>query len=311
MKKSQKILGVKINFVTKKEVLSLIDERLRSRPVSEPGVDQDSDPDTSGLICTTNPEFILAAQKDEEFKDIINNSFLSVPDGIGVLYAKHYLNNLKGDNKIFNILKGIWFGLSLPFKNLMDENLGDTFSNTFGERIAGVDLAYDLCSLAEEKGYSIFLLGGWPKDFWGKPLENPGYDLAKKANEALLKRFPNLNIVGATSSFSSKKGDDQKTVTYIKEKMVEKGVEHIDMIFVCYGHGAQEKWIARNANKIPVKLGIGLGGSFDYIAGVKNRAPYWVRKVNLEWLYRLVTQPWRLSRIFKSFLIFPFKVFSS
>jgi len=67
----------------------------------------------------------------------------------------------------------------------------------------------------------------------------------------------------------------------------------------------------RNGAKIPVTLGIGAGGSFDYISGKKAWAPRWVRKIHLEWVFRLVTQPWRIKRIFSAFPIFPLKVFLS
>jgi N-acetylglucosaminyldiphosphoundecaprenol N-acetyl-beta-D-mannosaminyltransferase len=205
---------------------------------------------------------------------------------------------------LVNFFKGLWLGLSLPFKKLF--NLP---AFNLGERIDGVSLVYDLAAIAEKKGYSIFLLGGWPTNFWGKPLSNPGYDLAEKAGKNLVKLYPNLRLIGATSDFSYKEKEDASTITFIKEKMQKANVEKIDILIVCYGHKNQEKWIARNASKIPARLAMGAGGSFDYISGEKSWAPKWIKELHVEWLYRLITQPWRLKRVFMSFPVFPIKVF--
>jgi len=83
----------------------------------------------------------------------------------------------------------------------------------------------------------------------------------------------------------------------------------IDVMFVAYGHPNQEKWIARNLKKVPVKVAIGVGGTFDYIIGQKKRAPHFILNSSFEWLYKLVTQPWRMRRVIKAFPEFPLRVF--
>ncbi len=266
MYNSRQILNIRVDFLNKDEVLSRIDGLLsKGMPEISPQI-----------LCTTNPEFILAAQKDPEFADIINNSFLSVPDGVGVLYAKLFLD----------IVRGI-----IPH-------------TIFPQRVSGADLIYDCCSLAESKGYNVFLLGGWPTDFWGRPLKNPGFDLATEAANSLKEKYPNLNIIGSTSKFGPNTSDDAETLKYIQEQMKIHGVSHIDMLFVCYGHSKQEKWLQRNMSFIPAKLGLGLGGTFDFVSGRKSRAPLWLQKMHLEWLYRLITQPWRIKRVLKSTVYF-------
>jgi len=82
-----------------------------------------------------------------------------------------------------------------------------------------------------------------------------------------------------------------------------------DILFVALGHGRQEKWIARNLSKLSsVKLAMGVGGSFDYISGQVKRAPKFMRKLGLEWLYRLIKEPWRLPRILVAVIKFSWLV---
>ena len=69
-----------------------------------------------------------------------------------------------------------------------------------------------------------------------------------------------------------------------------------DLLFVALGHGKQEKWIAKNLPKLKVKVAMGVGGSLDYIAKPWLRAPLLIQTLGLEWLWRLILQPWRLKR---------------
>jgi len=299
---SLSILGVKIDFLSKREVLEKVDGLLAAGR-------ENSFAKSSrkvNLLCTTNPEFIMSAQKDPEFKELINKSFLSVPDGVGVLYADYYLKNLQKGNLIVDFFRGLFFGLRVPFSGENSE-----IKRNLGERVSGVGLVYDLCALAERKNYSVFLLGGWPTDFFGHFVKDPGYDLAQEAGVELKKLYPGLNLVGATSGFSCAEKDDTKTVEFIQDALRSRSLDKLDVLIVCYGQKNQEKWIVRNGTQIPVTLGIGAGGSFDYISGTKVWAPEWIRKIYLEWLFRLATQPWRIKRIFSAFPIFPLKVFLS
>src|SRR3989338_5459360 len=69
-----------------------------------------------------------------------------------------------------------------------------------------------------------------------------------------------------------------------------------DILFVAFGHIKQEKWIGKNLKKIPVKVAMGVGGAFDYLSGEVMRAPKFIRVLGLEWLFRLILQPWRIKR---------------
>ena len=143
------------------------------------------------------------------------------------------------------------------------------------ERVAGVDLMYGMSLLASQEGYSVFLLGGEEK-------------VAEEAAQKLAKVLPNLKIAGAYSGSPNEKDDDQSIEMLNSNKM--------DILFVAFGAGKQEKRIARNLDKIPAKVAIGVGGAFDYLSERKKRAPRVVQKIGFEWLYRLAREPWRWRR---------------
>ena len=203
---------------------------------------------------------------------------------------------------------GIEVGVGLGVGSLIRYKSGNT---ALGEKIPGVDLVYKLCEYAAKEHKTVFLLGGREKDFFGRPKKpvQPELDVAAKASLELSERYPGIKIVGATSSFSGLADDDEKTLSYIHACMHKEGVNFIDFLFVAYNHPRQEKWILRNAKLIPSKVSMGIGGSFDYIANVTSRSPKVLIGMNLEWLYRLVTQPWRLHRIVRAFPVFPLKIY--
>lgn len=290
---SRKILGVRVDFgLNMKRAMDIIENDLLKDGRNH-------------IVCTTNPEFIIDAQDDSDFKKIINESSLSVPDGIGVIFAKNYLNSLDGlkRNFLFPIrafLRGVGVGVSSFFSK---EDLKE-------ERISGVDLTYEICKLSSKKGYSVFFLGGRAKNAVGNFIDEGDKDMSNKAADVMRDMYPGVNIVGATSSFNRGPEDDEKTVNYIKKVMDDKGINKIDFLFVAYNHVHQEKWIIRNMDKIPAKVSIGCGGTFDFITGNCSLPPTIYVKYNIGWLYRLIKQPWRLKRIIKAFPIFPMKVYT-
>ena len=289
---SQKILGVKVDFeLSFEDVLKTIEEKYL--------VDG-----KTHIICTTNPEFVMDAQNDEDFKKIINESDMSIPDGTGVIYAKNYIDKIAKIKKdIMFPIKAFATGCSIGLSSLFNKN------HIIKERLTGVDLTYRICELSSRNKYNIFLLGGRHKNAVGKSLDISDSDMATETANVLAGMYPGLNIVGATSRFNSSLEHDQQTVDYIKQCMNEKDVDHIDFLFVAYGHSKQEKWIQRNKDKIFAKVSIGCGGTFDFIVGNCKLPPEIYINKNLGWLYRLIKQPWRIKRVFKAFPIFPLKVY--
>lgn len=130
-------------------------------------------------------------------------------------------------------------------------------------RITGVDFMERLCEKVSKKPITVGFLGGGPK-------------IAEKTADCLKRKYPGLKVVFTGREWS--------------------GTSNIDLLFVAFGFPKQERWISENLEKLPVTLAIGVGGAFDYISGKIPRAPLFLRNAGLEWLYRLIRQPWRIKR---------------
>lgn len=219
----------------------------------------------SSKLYTVNPEFIVDAFFDANFKKELNSSSLNIIDGVGLLY---------GIKKYFK-------------KELSAQELENL------KTLPGVDLVESILKLADEKGYSVFILGG-----------NPEKDVSNLVIKNIKSNFPNIKLIGGSSEFTYETQDDFRTIEFIKSSLKSLNLKEVDILLVGYGHKNQEFWIGRNSYKIPARLSIGVGGTLDYLAGVVKRAPKFMRKIGFEWLYRLLTQPYRFFRILKATIIF-------
>jgi N-acetylglucosaminyldiphosphoundecaprenol N-acetyl-beta-D-mannosaminyltransferase len=143
------------------------------------------------------------------------------------------------------------------------------------ERVAGVDLVERIAARGGERGWRIYFLGAAP-------------GVAERAAMVLAERYPGLQVAGCYAGSPCPEDEDQ----------IVSGVcaARPDVLFVAYGAPRQDLWIARNQARTGVPVALGVGGSFDFIAGVARRAPEWVQRAGLEWLHRLGRQPWRLQR---------------
>ncbi len=237
--KTIKILGVKIDKLTTKEVLEKIEEFLLS--------------DKQYQIVTLNSEMILGAQKDEEYFYILNNADLSVVDGSGLKFA------------------GLATGNNL-------------------ERTPGADLTKKILRIAQNKKLKVVVLN-WSGGLSGK----------ENIEKVLAKKYPELKFV--VENIEKDFTDFTKTENFARLRKFEP-----DILFITLGAPYQEKFIYHNLNKIPsAKLALGVGGSFDFISGKIKRAPLIFRKLGIEWLWRLIMQPWRWKRIYNAVIIFPCK----
>jgi N-acetylglucosaminyldiphosphoundecaprenol N-acetyl-beta-D-mannosaminyltransferase len=157
------------------------------------------------------------------------------------------------------------------------------------KRLSGIDCMLALCDLAAKENKSIYLFGSGDDE------------TVKLTAENLQKQFPSLRIAGydkGTVINEDAPAVDEKILQQINQLAPA-------ILFVAFGMGKQEKWIAENLAKMPsVKIAMGVGGSFEYIAGKIRRAPCWMRKIGLEWLYRLIQQPSRIGRIFNAVVMF-------
>jgi N-acetylglucosaminyldiphosphoundecaprenol N-acetyl-beta-D-mannosaminyltransferase len=195
---------------------------------------------TPRQICTVNPEFLMTAQRDINFFNILNRCDLCVPDGVGLLWAARHL------------------GHRLP------------------ERVTGSDGVPLIAEHAAREGWRLYLLGAAP-------------GVADKAAQILQARYPGLQIAGVYAGSPAPEHEAD-----IAARIAASGA---DILFVAYGAPQQDKWIARNLPRLNVKVALGVGGAFDFIAGVTVRAPRWVQRAGLEWLHRLIQQPWRWRRM--------------
>lgn len=144
-------------------------------------------------------------------------------------------------------------------------------------RVTGVELTRRLAELAAAHGYRIFLLGAAP-------------GVAEAAAATLKRANPDLQVAGCFAG-----SPDPRHEPFLGQLIA---AARPDLLFVAYGHPRQDLWIARNQPRLGVPVAIGVGGSFDYLAGHVPRAPAWLRRLGLEWLYRLIRQPQRWPRIF-------------
>lgn len=260
------ILGVQVNADTKNTIIFLVKKLLVEKQKI--------------FIATPYSEMIVRAQKDRRFRDILNSATFVLPDGIGILWSAKYLQ-LTTYNRLLNL----WY-LVVSLGSIIFHP--KYIHSPITEKISGSDFIWDLAKIAEERGYSIFLLGGYG-------------DTPKLAADKLKSRFRNLQIAGIYSP-PREEGIGEVIIQQINSA-------HPDFLFVALGPVAQEKWIAENLPKLNVKLAIGLGGTFDYLAEKRAPAPQIWRRTGLEWLWRLLTQPWRIWRIAKGVLGLIYYVF--
>lgn len=134
--------------------------------------------------------------------------------------------------------------------------------------------------MAAKKNWTVYLLGGYP-------------GVAKKTLKVLKRKYPGLKgWAGPGPKISNKKFRIISSEFWLNKINQKKP----DLLFVAFGMGKQEKFIADNWKKLDVKLAIGVGGAFDYLSGEVPRAPQWMRKIGFEWFYRLIREPWRWRR---------------
>lgn len=154
-------------------------------------------------------------------------------------------------------------------------------------RVTGVDMLLACSQLAASHGYSIFLLGAEP-------------GVARAAGEILQERFPGLRIAGTYSPPSTDLAEQEKCVRIVRAAQA-------DMLFVAFGAPKQEEWISHYQDRLKVPVCMGVGGSFDMLAGNVRRAPLWIQQWGLEWFYRLVQEP---RRLWKRYIIHDLPVFA-
>ncbi len=246
---SHDILGVRVDDQTDAELDQTLKDMLAGT--------------RANIVVTPNPEFILSAREDAEFRAILKDADLSLPDGAGLRYAVAALTD--------------------------DEILA--------HRHTGVDALGTLARLSAETGKRMLLLGGTGKD-------------PETVGASFKKLYPSLDIVALDPGII----DDD--VPRLSEAITSR-VRSLEPVIIAVALGAgrgsrqgkQEKVMTLLADQIPsVRILIGVGGAVRTLAHPNLLPPPAWRKRGLEWLWRLIKQPWRWQRIGKAVIIFPLVV---
>ncbi|HLC76191.1 MAG TPA: WecB/TagA/CpsF family glycosyltransferase [Candidatus Peribacterales bacterium] len=236
------ILGVPIDILSKDDAIRHVTAFCRSQGQFH--------------IATPNPEMLVEATKNPQFKNVLQRTSLNIPDGIGLVWA----------------MKRGQCGATQP------------------TRITGTDLLQRIASSESRlcPPEKIFLLGAAP-------------GIAERAADALRVLNPSIKEIGVWSG-SPSKADEEEIVRRINAFSPT-------LLFVAFGAPAQDLWIARNLTKLPcIKIAMGVGGAFDFLAGKRRRAPQWMQKGGIEWLWRLACEPRRIGRILNAVIVFPLLV---
>ncbi len=228
MRETVKILGVQIDNVNIEEVGQITKNLIENSHKK------------CELIVAPNVEFIMTAQKDKEFFDILNSAKLATPDSVGVE-----------------------IGAKLQKKPLK-------------QRIPGQAYFRKVLEVGEKEGWTFYFLGGKG-------------DTVQRAIQNVKKQYPNLKVVGSHEGFFEEDSEED-VIQQINQLQP-------NVLFVAMGAPAQEKWIAHHQYELKVDVAAGQGGTFDYEAGNLKRAPKWIQKLGIEWLWRLILQPSRIRRM--------------
>lgn len=141
------------------------------------------------------------------------------------------------------------------------------------ERVTGIDLFQRLMEVADQKGYGVYLFGA--KE-----------EVVTKVKAIFEECYPSIRIVGCRNGYFTEVDEPQ-----IVADMAASGA---DMMFVAFQLPKKEYWVHRYLDKIRIPFVMGVGGSFDVVAGVTDRAPKWMQDHGLEWFYRFIQEPGRL-----------------
>ncbi len=193
--------------------------------------------------------------------------------------AVHLLMECQNNQKLLN---GVQAADIVTLDGMPLVWLSKFYGNKKATRVYGPNLSLMLCRLAEQRHFSVFLLGG-------------AVGQSEHLKQKLQKQFPNLRIVGNadTPARPIPPNENQAVISKIKKTKP-------DIVFVGMGCPNQELWMIENRSQISVPVLIGVGAAFDFITGKVKQAPGWMQNNGLEWLFRLVQEP---RRLFKRYVI--------
>lgn len=248
------------------------------------------------FVNTPNSENVLGVSKDADLQKLLESVDYAPADSIGLVGATYFLqlpNNSHGSVRIMQLLgqaaKTVFLMMFRP--SVITETI---------PLIKGRVLFEDLVKLAQEEEWRIYLLGGTSNE-------------ADLTQSKLTSQYPGLKVRSSAGPLLDQfaipvsKHDEQVQADVIRD--INKFRPHL--LFVAFNFPKQERWLAKNLPHLPVGLGMTVGGTFNYISGKSRIPPEWVSRNGFEWLWRLIVEPWRASRIFRAVVVFPIKVFKT
>ena len=246
------------------------------------------------MITTPNPEHIMLARKDRKLKNVLNQAEISLPDGVGLAAATKF-NRMTAPEvplvkPLILLIKGVVVGASvLVNKKWLYSEL---------KPIHGRKMFLKLVDLANKKKWRLVFLGGVG-------------EVAPKSAEILRKKYKKVEILAFTAPSLDQNGKIVSKEDLLKQKRIVDKINKFKphLVFAGFGAPKQEKWLAEWLPKLSAGGGMVVGGTFDYIAELHKLPPKWMSDIELEWLWRLMTQPRRLKRILTAFPLFPLVVY--
>lgn len=262
-KRKVEILGIEIDPLTEEEALVAF-----SKLVGGGGFH---------YLFTPNPEIVMQARRDEEFRKIVNGADLKLADGVGLLWAAHFLSQ-----RYASVFSAWWNW----FWSLVLTPLFLSRWKVIPQRITGVDFMDAVCREASEKSWRVAFVGGKG-------------GVATKTAVFSRSRHPKLAVVEAMA------GPPYET----KDELIRRlKISAPQIILVALPYSAYADFVREMSGTLNRGVLVGVGGAFDFYVGEVSledptgkcparRAPRFMRKLGLEWLWRFLMQPWRARRI--------------
>lgn len=191
-------------------------------------------------VITANPIMVMTAMEDPAYMQMMKAAEMVVPDGAGVVWAAGYVGN------------------------------------PVTERVPGIEIMSELFSVAEQRGWRVYLLGASP-------------EVITAAVDNIRQKHPRLIVAGYRDGYFGPEAD--------AEVIAEIRGAEPDLLFVGRSAATQDPWIGQYKEALGVPVMMGVGGSFDIFAGKLKRAPKLFRQLKLEWFYRLIQEPYRYKRM--------------
>lgn len=281
------ILNIRISSSSASSVLKVVESWIREK--------------RRFLVVTPNPEIVVMAQSDPVLSSILNSADLSLPDGVGLIWASRWYAwvDLVSSRFLKRKRPAVASG-DLGYARPSDSSRSEIAHNQaspqvflnhksliINHRLSGIDIMEALVKLAAKYGWRVFLLGSRP-------------GIVQQAAKKLILNHKSLIINRDPGPWLN---DDGKPINRVEEKKEKEVIKKINdfkphLLFVAFGAPKQEKWVASNYNKLQTLGTMVVGGAFDYLSGRVPRAPLWMRNFGLEWLFRLFVEPWRIKRQF-------------